>query len=317
MTVTLQSAENFRVVSLLPSATEIIAAIGCGHLLVGRSHECDYPEWVSRLPVCSTSRIDVSKPSDQIDRDVKGLLKNALSIFEVDAEALAELRPTHIVTQTQCEVCAVSPQDVDAALCEITRLEPTIISVEPKRFQQIFADVRTIGKALGSESTAKSLNLELAEKIAQVYSQATFQDTRPTVGCIEWIEPLMSAGNWVPDLVELAGGDDVLATVGEHSPWLSWEKLQSADPEILIVMPCGFSIERTEQEFHLLESHSEWPNLKAVRENKVFITDGNQLFNRPGPRVLESVEVLAEIIHPEVFEPRNSELWRRVENCNG
>ncbi len=288
-----------RVVSLLPSATEIVAALGMTDTLVGRSHECDFPAEVQRLPVVCRTRIDVSQSGAAVDRQVKELLRAGLSIFEIDANRLRELRPSVILTQTQCNVCAVTPQDIEAALTHDGEVGPCVLDLRPSRIEHLFMDIHTVAMALHIENRGRDLVINLRANFEDLRQKMTTSRRKPTVACLEWFDPLMTAGNWIPDLVEIAGGVNVGSEPGQHSPWFAWEQLLEADPEVLVLMPCGWDLLRTRTEAVALTSDPRWSRLSAVRADKVFVTDGNQFFNRPGPRLLESAQILAEILHPE------------------
>lgn len=300
-----------RVISLIASATEILCALGLRDQMVGRSHECDFPPDVASLPVCTRPKFDVNGTSREIDERVKasitksledkGLMQQALAVYWVDADLLDSLRPTHIVTQSQCEVCAVSLKDVEQAVCRITSSSPRIVSLEPNALADIWSDISRVGEALGVPEKSNSLNETLRNRIESIATQAAQANRKPTVACIEWIDPLMAAGNWTPELVDKAGGINLFGEAGKHSPWMSWEQVVASDPDILFVSPCGFDIERTLPEMRFLTERTEWNGLKAVQSGQVFVADGNQYFNRPGPRVVESLEILAEVIHPELF----------------
>lgn len=302
-----------RIASLLPSATEIVAALGYQDCLVGRSHECDFPPGVEALPVCSEPRIDVSGSSNEIDQQVKASLRDALSIYTVFPETLERLNPSVIVTQSQCDVCAVNMADVQAAVCEMIESKPEIVSLEPMALSDIWSDIQTVADALNDAEAGDRLIASLKSRLQDLTTRLPESAARPTVVCIEWLEPLMPAGNWIPELVELAGGTSLLSEAGKHSPWMTWDDLVSADPEFIIIMPCGFGIERTKQELHLLTKHPGWPGLKAVQNGNVYLTDGHQYFNRPGPRVVESAEILAEILHgPNIRFGHEGSGWVRV-----
>lgn len=289
-----------RIVTLVPNATEIVCAIGLGDRLVGRSHECDHPAWVQRLPAVTSSKIESAKPSAEIDRDVKRLLSNALSLYDVDRERLAMLKPDLVVTQDQCEVCAVSRADVEKALAETTGTDTHLLSLAPAQLSDVWNDIRRVGEAAAAPNAAADLAAVLEERISRIVEKSRNLERR-SLGALEWLEPLMAAGNWVPELIGIAGGTDPFGTPGQHAPWLDWKTLAREDPEILVTMPCGFGIDRTRREMPALTIRPEWPKLRAVREGRVYITDGNQFFNCPGPRLVESAEVLAEIIHPDTF----------------
>ncbi|MBI5758548.1 MAG: cobalamin-binding protein [Planctomycetales bacterium] len=290
---------NPRVVSLLPSATEIVAAVGCESWLVGRSHECDFPPGVRHLPVCSESKIDVSAGSAEIDRQVKSLLRDALSIYRVHSHVLRELAPDIILTQTQCEVCAVSQRDVEQAVCEITGCTPTIVSLEPHCLRDVWSSVRQVADALGVPARGHDVAKQLESRVRTLAERTVAMPHHPRVACIEWFDPLMSAGNWIPELVEIAGGVNLFGEVGRHSPWMMWDDLMTSDPDVIVLLPCGWDIERSRRELPVLTERPEWTRLRAVRDGQVFVTDGNQFFNRPGPRWVESAEILAELLHPQ------------------
>jgi iron complex transport system substrate-binding protein len=292
-----------RLISLLPSATEIVHAIGLGELQIGRSHECDYPPSVRVLPVCSRPSFPVSGSSAEINAAVKSRLAAAVSLYEVDLETVAALAPTLIITQSQCEVCAVSLDDVERALQTDTQTNARLISLQPNSLADIWDDIARIAASCGREEAGGLLITSLKERMRGITAQASMAPNRPSVACVEWLDPLMAAGNWVPELVEAAGGRNLLGEPGRHSPWMSWEDLAHSDPDVIIALPCGFDLKRTRSEMHCLTGRAGWGDLKAVRNGNVFLCDGNQFMNRPGPRVAESLQILAEILHPDLFEP--------------
>lgn len=290
-----------RIISLIASATEIVWALGFGEHQVGRSHECDYPSEVARLPVCTSPKFNVYGTSYEIDQRVKAVLQEALSVYRVDAEILDSLRPTHIITQSQCEVCAVSLKDVEEAVCHLVSSNPLIVSLEPNSLSDVWNDILKVGASLDASERAESLIEGLKRRMDDISQKSGSIQSRPTVACIEWIDPLMAAGNWMPELVEMVAGVNLFGEAGKHSPWMTWEELVEKDPDIILTTPCGFDIPRTLEDMPALTSKREWRELKAARENRVFVADGNQYFNRPGPRVVESLEILAEIFHPDHF----------------
>ena len=291
-----------RTASLLASATEIVAALGGLDLLVARSHECDFPPTVARLPAVTAPQLDTTRPSGAIDRDVKALLERSLSIYRVDGARLAELAPDLILTQTQCEVCAVTPADVEAALASWTGTRPRIVSLAPNALADIFADIERVATALARPERGTALVRQLRARLDAVGEATAQLVARPRIACLEWIDPLMAAGNWIPELVAMAGGVNLFGAAGRHSPWMNWDELRAADPDIILVLPCGFDIARTRRELAVLTRRPEWRALRAVRDGHIFLCDGNQYFNRPGPRVVESLEILAEIFHPDRFQ---------------
>lgn len=290
-----------RIVSLLPSATEIVCALGGASRLVGRSHECDFPPEILDVPVCTSSLVDSSKPSAAIDRDVKVLLQSAVSLYEVDVERIRALKPDLIVTQAQCEVCAVSLEQVEAAVAGWADSKPKLISLAPQRFAQVWDDLHAVAAAMGVVEQGREVVRGLKARVADVIQRAAPLEKRPSVGCIEWLDPLMAAGNWVPELVELAGGKNLFGEPGKHSPWLAWDAVRQADPDIIVLMPCGFGLERVAREMESLTKNPGWEKLRAVRQRRVYLVDGNQYFNRPGPRLVDSLQMLAEMFHPNLF----------------
>ena len=290
-----------RIISLLPAATEIVCALGLENQLIGRSHECDYPESVRDLPVCSSAKLDPAADSATIDRQVKEALSQALSVYAVDKEKIRALNPDVVLTQAQCEVCAVSIGQVKAALEQLLERDAEIISLNPVSLQDILNDIREVATKLGVLARGEVLIEDLQERIALVRHKLKFVEQKPRVACIEWLSPLMVAGNWTPEMIEMAGGSSVLAEGGKHSPFVEFAALQSADPEVIVIMPCGFSIERTLTEINLLLDLPGWNELTAFKNDRIYIADGNHYFNRSGPRIVDSIEILAEIIHPKQF----------------
>jgi iron complex transport system substrate-binding protein len=290
-----------RIVSLIASATEIVCALGFEDQLVGRSHECDFPPSVRRLPVCTAPKFSVHGTSREIDERVKSLLREALSVYRVDAEKLKELRPDVIVTQSHCEVCAVSQKDVDQAVCDWLDGQPQVVSLAPNGLADVWTSIRQVAEALDVSERGEEAIQALQRRMEAIADAARGVAARPTVACLEWIDPLMAAGNWMPELVEMAGGVNLFGTAGAHAPKLTWDELVTRDPEVIVALPCGWDIAKARQEMAALIQRPEWPQLRAVRDRRVFVTDGNQYFNRPGPRLVESLEILAEVLHPEMF----------------
>lgn len=289
-----------RIVSLLPSATEIAVALGFGETLVGRSHECDFPPAVSRLPVCTATKLAKGLPSIEIERRVQALVQNGLSVYEVDAELLRSLQPDVILTQTQCAVCAVTPRDLEEALSAWSGTQPALLSLAPDNLDDVWGDIRRVAAALDAADRAETVIDGLVARLESL-RDASAGLTRPTVAALEWVEPLMAAGNWIPELIEIAGGASLFARAGQHSPWLAWDDLIAADPDHIILMPCGFQIPRTLEDIGTLVEDSRWQSLSAVRAGRVAVADGHHFFNRPGPRLVESAEILADILHPDRF----------------
>ena len=303
-----------RVVSLLPSCTETVCGLGMQALLVGRSHECNFPPEIAGLPVCTRSRIHSDAPSAVIDREVKQRLKDALSLYEIDVALLRRLRPDVVLTQAQCGVCAVSLPEVEAALAGEIGCRPQIVSLSPKRFTDLWTDLQQVAEAVGVADGGREYVQTLKGRVADVIVRVFQLAKRPRVVCLEWLDPLMAAGNWIPDIVELAGGTNLLSAGGAHSPWVDRASVSKADPDVIVVMPCGFDIARTRRELATLTRLPGWSGLRAVKDKRVFLVDGDAFFNRPGPRLVDSVEMLAEVFHPVLFPKPTYEGkgWERI-----
>ena len=302
-----------RVLSLIASSTEIIHSLGCGDKLIGRSHECDYPPSVVDLPYCTEPRFNVVGSSIEIDNRVKSILQEALSVYRIDEQKLIELSPDLIVTQSQCDVCAVSLSDVENAVSKMLDKNPQIVSLEPNQLSDIWDDIQKVASALNVKEKGDSLVSAMRERI-NTLSRMVGNLERRTVACIEWVEPLMAAGNWVPELVEIAGGINLFGLKGKHSPWMEFEDLIDKDPDIIIIMPCGYDINKSREEMETLKNFPEWINLKAVQDGGVYLTDGNQYFNRPGPRLVDSLEILIEIIHLDKFDFGHKDIgWEKFD----
>jgi len=290
-----------RVVSLIASATETVCALGCEGALVGRSHECDWPRSVLTLPAVSRPAFVTAGSSRAVDLALKERLARALSIYEVDGALLKRLAPDLIITQTQCEVCAVSPADVERAVCELTDRSARILALEPNGLDDVWTDIQRVAEALGVPERGAELVRQLHWRVADIERRAAALEARPRVAVVEWIEPLMAAGNWMPELVALAGGVNLFGEARRHSPWMTWDALVAADPDVILVSPCGFDVPRTRSEMPALCSRPGWASLRAVRSGRVYLADGNAYFHRPGPRLVESLEILAEVLHPDAF----------------
>ncbi|MBZ5610561.1 MAG: cobalamin-binding protein [Acidobacteriia bacterium] len=305
-----------RIVSLIASATEIVHALELTPYQVGRSHECDYPEQIRALPVCTTPSFPVDGSSAEVDARVKQRVANALSVYEVFEDVLERLQPTHVITQTQCRVCAVSLADVERALAGSVSSRPRLVALEPNALEDIWSDIRRVAEACGVASKVAEVVQALRDRMRAISERSHGAARRPRVACIEWLEPLMATGNWVPELVELAAGRNLFGKAGAHSPWMTWEELAASDPDVVVIMPCGFELERTRREMYWLADRLGWAELRAVRSGEVYLVDGNQYMNRPGPRIVESLQILAEILHPEVFQPRLAgEAWQRWQSA--
>ncbi|MCP6759509.1 MAG: cobalamin-binding protein [Fischerella sp. CENA71] len=297
------SNSNLRIVSLIPSGTEILAILGLTDAVVGRSHECDYPPEIQDRPICTQPRLKTNVPSSEIHNEVNQLIQSALSIYEIKTDLLERLQPTHIVTQDQCDVCAVSLSEVEKAVAELTQAKPQIISLQPNFLRDVWADIERVANTFQVDALKVLENLEARVKIVAQKTQGLSQTEKlPKVACIEWTDPLMVAGNWIPELVTFAGGEPLFSFTGHAATQLKWENLIASNPDIIIFMPCGFDLNRTRQDTELLTKRPEWQNLHANQTGRVYITDGNSYFNRPGPRLVDSLEIMAEILHPEIFQ---------------
>ena len=287
-----------RIVSLLPASTEILCALGLLDRLVGVSHECDYPADVAGLPILTEPKLDPQAPTTAIDARVREIVQEGLSIYRLKTELLQQLQPDLIVTQDQCAVCAVSLPEVEEAVRCFLTPQVNVVSLKPERLSDIWEDIRLVGQATGQDAAAEDLVRGLKRRLWKL-EQQTRRVTRPRVAYIEWLEPFMAGGNWISELVEIAGGEYGLATAGAHSPKLSWETLIAYQPEVIVLIPCGFKIPQTQADLALITALPQWQALPAVQAGRVYIADGNAYFNRPGPRIIESAEILAEILHPE------------------
>lgn len=308
-------------ISLLPAATEIVAALGAVDRLIGRSHECDWPAEVANLPSLTAPRLDASLSSRKIDQQVK--TAGSQSLFALDEAALARLAPDLILTQAACRVCAIDVDEVAAAAAAISLpggRSPQVLTLAPNSLADLFADIHRVGEAIGCQKEAATVVVALQARCDGVRDRAgeavRTTGRRPRVAIVEWLDPPMAAGNWVPELVRLAGGEDALTATltnsagaadygGSNQPakshWIDWADVAAADPDVVLLTPCGFELERVVRE---ARSAAVWPHLaglRATREGRLVAVDGHHLFNRPGPRLVDSLEVLAELLHPEVF----------------
>ncbi|HTO09278.1 MAG TPA: ABC transporter substrate-binding protein [Myxococcota bacterium] len=280
-----------RVVSLLPSATEIVCALGARAALVGRSHECDFPAGVEALPALSSPRLDPRAPGRAIHDRIEELVTRGLSIYEIDAPLLRALAPDVIVTQTLCEVCAATPDDLAAALRDWTGGAPRVVSLAPLSLADVLADVLRVGAALGLDDAAARLRSRLEARIESLSALGRAARTRPRVAVLEWLDPLIAGGNWMPELVERAGGVALFGKAGLHSPRISWPELEAAAPDLVALIPCGFG---------LAQARAEAAREPRLGRFRTAVLDGNQFFNRPGPRIVESLEILLGVVHPEL-----------------
>jgi iron complex transport system substrate-binding protein len=290
-----------RVCSLLPGATEIAFALGLGDDVVGVTHECDYPAEARQKPVVVRSLIDSNRMTSlEIDRWVGERLGSNQSLYLVDEERLREAAPDIILTQGLCDVCAIDYNEV-VAVSETLAKKPKIVSLTPNCLTDVLDDVTRVGEATGQRHRAERFVQELEQRISSVRKQAAGSSARPRVACLEWFDPVYAAGHWVPEMVELAGGHDVLGRQGEPSEKTDWKKVLELAPDVIVLMPCGFDMQRTAKEATTLEQLEGWHDLPAVKAGRVFAVNGHAFFSRPGPRLVDGLEILAHIIHPEVF----------------
>lgn len=289
-----------RIVSLLPSATEIVYELGLGDQILGVSHDCDWPPDVLKKPKLSQAVVHAEMSSAEIDQIVRERLHSGLSVYHIDVELLQKLEPDLILTQELCEVCAPSFDDVRQAV-KLLRKQPQIISLEPHTIEDIFDTILTVGEVTGRSDVARRVVARLRRRVERIREKTEALALRPKVCCIEWLEPIMISGHWVPQMVEYAGGEDWLGEIGWPSRSADWEEILSYNPDVIVLMPCGFSIERTLREIDLLTERDGWEELTAVKESQVFVVEASAYFNRPGPRIVAGLEILAEIIHPESF----------------
>ena len=294
-----------KIVSLIPSATEIISALNLSDNLVGVSHECDYPKEVLKLPKLTTSKIKTEQSSLIIDHDIKKILEQSLSVYEVKSNLLKKLDPDVIITQSQCSVCAVSLKDVEECLSKFINKKPLLIDLKPNTFEEVLEDINLVGKKLNKKVESNFLVKNIKNEINKIKVKTSNSKIK-NVLCIEWIEPIMTAGNWIPQLVKFAGGKSILAKSGKNSNFIKHEHINFKEIDIVIFMPCGFDIKRSKKE--ILKANIDYSS--NLKDKKTYIVDGNKYFNRPGPDLLESTRILAEIIHPDIFPAKqNIERW--------
>ncbi len=285
-----------RIVSLLPSATEIVCGLGLERQLVGVTHECDEPAFVRALPKVTRTLIPIDATSREIDALVREKLTSQRALYSLDFEMLESLDPDLIVTQTLCDVCAVATEEVEAAACRLPR-RPRIVELEPTNMAQVLESIRAVGSLAGVADFGKKYVRSLEDRIARV-RQRTSPLPKLGVVLLEWIDPPFSCGHWSPELVEWAGGRELLSKAGERSRMLSWQEILDAQPDVMILACCGYSAERTQQDVPILEAQSGWRDLPCVQSGRVHLVDGSAYFSRPGPRLVDSLEILADLLHP-------------------
>lgn len=298
-----------RIVSLLASATEIVCALDCGHMLVGRSHECDSPAWVRSLPCCSDPAFDISCSSGAIDAEVRRRLHAGEPLYNVHSDLIRALEPDLVITQMHCDVCAVTAAEVErTGACARNARQ---IALSASSLEGIFNSIRQVAEALGVEDRGEAL-IRFEQERFQAISDNTSHFRRKSVGMIEWTDPVFVMANWAPELVEIANGEPVLGRKGEYSTGMDGDRLLEVDPEYLIIAPCGFNLERSLAEQSRLEQYPWWPQLQAVRYANVAFADGNLFFNRAGMTMAQSAEIIAEILHGLDFQNGSHNHWRRM-----
>jgi len=305
--------QDMRICSLLPGATEIVCALGLADEIVGVSHECDFPAAARSKPVMVRSRIDPAMiGSGEIDRQVGDLLRSKQSLYALDEKLFKDSEPDIILTQGLCDVCALDYNEVVQAARSLPR-EPCIVSLDPHCLADVLNDVLRIGETTHRFPQAESWVQELKFRIGAVRDRTARLASRPGVACLEWFDPVYIAGHWVPEMIEIAGGNDILGTAGEPSVKIEWEAVIASQPEILILTPCGFDLDRAVRESSLLKSRAGWQTLPAVRDGRVFAVSGTDYFSRPGPRLIDGVEILSQLFHPQLFPaPISSDLAKGV-----
>ena len=290
-----------RICTFLPSATEIIYMLGLGDSLHGVSHECDFPSDALGKPKVVRSRFDPDTlSSSEIDKLVTEMMMRGENIYEVDEDTLVEARPDLVVTQQLCEVCAVSFEDVQQA---VGRLDspPDVLSLDPHGIDDVLKDVIRVGAQTGRDSSAHHAVFNLRARIDGVRRAVADAETTPTVACVEWLDPVIAAGHWIPEMVEIAGGKDALVSPGSPSPRLEMKTLTDADPDVLILMPCGMNVAQARAEFEALTNQGEWQGMSAYQNGRVYLVDSGALFSRSGPRLVDGLEIMARIVHPDLF----------------
>ena len=292
-----------RICSLLPGATEVVAALGLADQLVGISHECDYPPDVRQRPVMVKAVIDQERlSSPEIDTEVKAAVQRGQHLYELNREAFALAKPDLVITQDLCHVCAVTPNQLQEAISSVPS-NPHVLTLNPTRMDDILSDIEHIGRATQHEAEARTFVSTLRVRLASIHHRVSSVKTHPSVLCLEWVDPFYVAGHWVPEMVEWAGGQNRLGRSGIPSYQVTWDQIETAAPDVLVLMPCGFSLERSVREADRLVTRPGWEGLPAVKQGNVFAVDASSYFSRPGPRLVDGAAILAASFHPDLFGP--------------
>jgi len=305
-----------RIVSLLPAATEWVCALGAPDQLVGRSHECDSPSEIQDRPVVTAPTFDAADDSAAIDDAVQAQVQEGLSLYEVDLDRLRALNPDLVVTQDQCDVCAVNRSQLEDRLADWTGGAPSVFSMQPRTLKEVFDEALRLGRRLDRLDAAMEVLAEGEARLKALrdrigVDRRTDPASLPSVACIEWLEPLMVAGHWMPDVVEMAGGRPVLAEAGTPTKRVEWAALRDADPDVIVCMPCGFTVEETRRDLHYLTNREGWEDLSAVQNDRVALLDGNAYYNRPGRRLYRAIAILATVLYPDLTLDPSPAAWER------
>jgi iron complex transport system substrate-binding protein len=300
-----------RVVSLLPSATETLFALGLGDSVVGVTHECDFPQEAAKKPALIRPRVDPTAQPAELDRQVTELVQRGESIYAVDAELLKSLLPDLIVTQDLCHVCAASPDDLATALARLPK-RPRVLSLTPHSLADAWDDIRRVGDATGRRREAQALAITLEQRVAAMEMKVARAASRPRALCLEWLDPFYVGGHWVPEMVKKAGGDDVLGRAGEPSFRVTAEQIADSRPDVIVVMPCGYNLARATEELRATRLPDAWSALPAIRDKRIFAVDANSYFSRPGPRLADGIAILARILHPELVSDEIPAAFERL-----
>ena len=308
-------AESPTIVSLLASATEIVCALGLRDQLIGISHECDHPEDVRALPVLSRPKLDPKQPGDVIDRSVRELVRDGLSVYEVDVDTLERLRPDLIVTQDHCEVCAVSPKDLETATCSVTLKGTVVCSLHAGSLAEVCDDIQRVADAATVSARGDELAGRFRDRLEAVRKRVENRSPKPRVAFLEWLQPPMLAAGWMTELIEIAGGEPVVVDGGKSFSTITWDQLTELDPDIVMISPCGYPVDQSLQELRTPDLQENLARLTAAGKEQVYVADGNAYFNRPGPRLVDSAELLAGLIWPDRcadLRSRYAEAWTRA-----